>query len=294
MTADLLILGAGIAGLSAALGACDRGAFPLVLDQAGPPEPGRRFDVLFDDDFQPVGGPLPASLTWACTRILGMATPAGYQRQPGHVVDREALRHVLLTEALQRGATVIWQAPARWDGQRAAADGYDLPDVPVLLASSAFLPEEGRTERRLLRCWQGKGPQASSYLVKPLASPAGEALIAMTGAGRWCAFGWQRPDAAPPELPDDAVLTYEVERPFAGQATFPLHGPQWLRLGAAAGLEPAHGFGLAAKLALARTTGWMAADWTIQQSGPNAWATYGNWVRPYRHWLLSTLPRLAP
>jgi hypothetical protein len=285
MTADLLILGAGIAGLSAALGACDRGAFPLVLDAGGPPEPGRRFDVLFDDDFTPVGGPMPTSLTWACTRVLGFSTPNGYRRRPGYVVDREALRQQLLTEVQRRGAEVAWHTPASWDGHRASAQGQDLPEVPVLLASSAFVPDEANNDRRIIRCWQGTGNPATSYLLTTISQAPAPILIAMTGANRWAAFGWQDPADAMPELPPGAELTFERSRRRARPETWPLCGPHWLRLGSAAGLEPAHGFGLAAKLALSRMTGWLAADMTLDPARQAAWTSYDDWIAPYRHWL---------
>jgi hypothetical protein len=290
MTPDLIILGGGIAGLSAALGACDRGAFPLVIDAGRPPEPGRRFDLLIDDDFGPVGGPFPPAIGWACTQFQGLETASGIQTLSGHVVDRDALRRHLLSEAVGRGAVVHWQRSARWEDGRALIAGHDLPRVPVLLASSAFRPEGEGDRRRLRRCWQGTGTPTSSYLLRPLAD--GEILLAITGGNRWHAFGWQQPDAPAPALPAGARLIDEQARAYGAIGDGPLSGNGWLRLGAAAGLEPAHGFGLAARLALSRATGWLAAAWTLR--GETDWSGYVSWLAPYHYWLDTCRDRLGP
>jgi hypothetical protein len=292
MTADLIILGAGIAGLSAALGACDRGAIPLLLDAGEPPEAGRRHDLLIDADFVPVGGPLPTAVTWACTRILGLAAGETIHRLHGHVIDREALRQHLLAQALGRGAVVRWRTAAAWDGIRASAPARDLPDVPVLLASSAFLPVGQPAGRRIRRVWQGTGTPLSSYVVAPVSQENGNLILAMTGSNRWSIFGWQADEAAPPTLPPGAELTFERACPVAPASTV-LSGATWLRLGGAAGLEPAHGFGLVARLALSRSTGWLAAEWTLTGAAAEAWASYGGWLAPYRHWL-HACSRLVP
>jgi hypothetical protein len=289
MTPDLLILGGGVAGLSAALGACDRGAFPLVIDAGAPPQPDGRFDLLIDDDFGPVGGPFPTALAWACTQFQGLDTPTGVHRLPGHVVDRDALRRQLLTEAQGRGAVVRWQETARWDRHYAHTDDGNLPDVPVLLASSAFRPNQAG-QRRVRRTWQGTDSPASSYLLTPLAE--GRILLATTGGNRWHAFGWQPTEASPPALPAGARLMDEQERAYGDVGETPLSGPGWLRLGAAAGLEPDHGFGLASRLALSRATGWLAAEWTL--NGQAAWSGYAPWLAPYRYWLGTCRERLGP
>lgn len=293
MTADLIILGAGIAGLSAALGACDGGVFPLLFDAGPPPVTGRRHDLLVDRDFLPVGGPLPTSLAWACTRILGLTAAEGsHHRLPGHVVDREALRQCLLAEALGRGATVAWNSPAEWQDHRAVAGGTALPDVPVLLASRAFAPPDAHGERRIHRVWQGTGTPASSYLVTPVPTSGGQFLLAMVGGNRWSCFGWQRSDDVVPPLPTGAEATWSGSGlATGGDGT--LCGPNWLRLGGAAGLEPRHGFGLAARLALSRSAGRLAAAWILDGAGPETWASYTTWLAPFRHWLQTTPVDLA-
>ncbi|MBC7541766.1 MAG: hypothetical protein H7338_03465 [Candidatus Sericytochromatia bacterium] len=286
---ELIIVGAGIAGVSAALGALDRGAAVTLFDAGDPPIPGCRHDLWLEAGFRPFGATPPVRLSWACTRLLGLNTATGYEPGPGYLVDREQLRAEMLAEAVAHGAVIHWRRPARWLDDRLWLHDVPVPHGPMILATDLTDPDP--TESVWYSAWQGTGTPASSFVADmlPLDGP-GQLVRAVSGPDRWVALGWHTQDLAHPPDTTGATLIHRTRRRSPLAPDRPLWEPQVLRVGSAANLIPRHGFGLAQTLAAARLAGFMAAHWVIRQAPATAWAHYGRVMAPIRLWLRQGLP----